>query len=226
MVKAVFFDLFFTLITPAYRKKSNEFDILGLSVEEWEKYAEDDSLYRERALGAVSSEMEIIEKIAAIMPFEVSDIQNQKILEARRERMRAALQNISDDLLDILRILKMWGVKIGLISNADRIDCRYWKESKLFSFFDDAVFSCEAGLLKPDRNIYELAMRRLEVSPDACLFVGDGGSDELYGAKSAGMRTVFTEALERKTGEDRSRIMAYADHHIQNFRELLNCMES
>lgn len=224
MIKAVCFDLFFTLITPAYGKNNNEFDILGLSAEEWEKYAEDASLYRERALGAVSSEMEIIDKIAALMPFEVSTIQKQKILEARRKRMRAALQNVSDDVLDVLKILSVKGIKIGLLSNADMIDCRYWNESRLSSFFDDALFSCEAGLLKPDRHIYELAMQRLGVLPDACLFVGDGGSDELYGAKSAGMRTVFTEALENKTGESRSRIMAYADYHIQNFRELLNCI--
>ena len=226
MIKAVYFDLFFTLITPAYGEKNNEFDILGLSVEEWEKYAEDASLYRERALGAVGSEMEIIDRIAAIMPFEVSDIQKQKVLEARRERMRTALQNVSADIIDALKILKRKEVKIGLISNADMIDCRYWKESRLCSFFDDAVFSCEVGLLKPDRHIYELAMRRLGVLPDVCMFVGDGGSEELYGARSAGMKTVFTEALVEKIGENRSHIMAQADHHIENFREVLNYIES
>ena len=78
--------------------------------------------------------------------------------------------------------------------------------------------------MKPDIHIYELAMRRLGVPPEICLFVGDGGSDELYGAKSAGMKTVFSEALEVKDDESRSRIMAYADHHIKNFREILSCI--
>ncbi|MDE7340247.1 MAG: HAD-IA family hydrolase [Lachnospiraceae bacterium] len=224
MIRAVYFDLFFTLITPAYGKQNNEFDLLGLSAEEWEKYAEEPLLYRERALGTVSSEMEIIEKIAAGMPFEVSAAQKQKVLGVRRERMRAALQNISDDIIDVLGTLKKKGIQIGLISNADRIDCRYWKESKLFPFFDDAVFSCDVGLLKPDIHIYKLAMQRLGVPPENCIFVGDGGSNELYGAKSAGMKTVFSEALEVKDDESRSRIMAYADHHIKNFREILSCI--
>ena len=50
MIKAIYFDLFFTLIIPAYEKTNSEFDILGLSMSEWEKYAEDASLYHERAL--------------------------------------------------------------------------------------------------------------------------------------------------------------------------------
>lgn len=224
MIKAVCFDLFFTLITPEYGKINNEFDLLGISREEWERYAEEPSLYRERALGTVDSEIEIIDKIAAITPFEISAAQRQKVLEARRERMRAALQNVSDDITGVLEILKKKEIQIGLISNADRIDCRYWKESKLFPFFDEAVFSCDVGLLKPDIHIYELAMQRLGVPPEICLFVGDGGSDELYGAKSAGMKTVFSEALEVKDDESRSRIMAYADHHIKNFREILSCI--
>lgn len=224
MIKAVYFDLFFTLITPAYGKRNNEYDLLGLSIEEWEKYAEEPSLYQERALGTVNSEMEIIDKIAAIMPFEISAIQKQKVLEARRERMRAALQNVSNEITGVLKIMKRKGMKIGLISNADRIDCRYWKESELSAFFDDAVFSCDVGLLKPDRHIYELAMQHLGVPPEVCLFVGDGGSNELQGAKSAGMKTVFTEALEIKDSESRSRIMAYADHHIENFSEIMKCI--
>lgn len=224
MIKAIYFDLFFTLIIPAYDKANSEFDILGLSMSEWEKYAEDASLYHERALGLVKSETEIIDKIIAGIPFDVNDIQKEKVLAAREKRMKDALQNISEDIIDVLKKLKSQNIKIGLISNADMIDCKYWKQSKLFPFFDDAVFSCHAGLLKPDRHIYELAMHNLNVLPEECLYVGDGGSEELYGAKSAGMRTVFTEALETKSSEKRNSIMAYADYHVNHFAEILDCI--
>jgi len=224
MIQAVFFDLFFTLIVPVYEKENSEFDILHLSMHEWEKYAEEDSLYRERALGLVKSEMEIIDKIAASMPFAVSDVQREMVLDARARRIKAALQNVSEAITDVLKVLKSQNIKIGLISNADLIDCKYWKQSKLFPFFDDAVFSCNVGLLKPDKRIYEFAMQRLKVLPNACLFVGDGGSEELYGAKAAGMKTVFTEALEAKSGGSRNRIMEHADYHIDHFAEILNCI--
>ncbi len=62
------------MIVPAYEKVSNEYNILDLSVGEWEQYAENDILYRERALGLVKNETEIMDKIMSLMPFEVSDI--------------------------------------------------------------------------------------------------------------------------------------------------------
>lgn len=125
MIKAIFFDLFFTLITPAYEKSNNEFDLLDLSVNQWERYAEDDILYRERALGMVKTETEIIDKIISNLPFEANDIQKRKVLNAREKRMKNALQSVSEEILDVLQKLKAMDIKLGLISNADVIDCKY-----------------------------------------------------------------------------------------------------
>lgn len=222
MIKAIYFDLFFTLIVPAYEKINNEYDILNLSVSEWEQYAENDMLYHERALGFVKSEIEIIDKIISLIPFEVSVVQKEQVLFAREQRMKNALTKISKEVLDTLQKLKSKDIKLGLISNADCIDCKYWNQSPLFKYYDDSVFSCNVGLLKPDRQIYELAMQRLHVSPEQCLFVGDGGSNELCGAKTAGMGTVFSEMLEKKNVEQRKSIVKYADYHIKHINELFN----
>lgn len=224
MIKAIYFDLFFTLIVPAYEKTNNEYDILNLSVSEWEQYAENDILYHERALGFVKSDIEIIDKIISLIPFEVSAVQKEQVLFAREQRMKNALKKISKEVLDTLQKLKSKDIKLGLISNADCIDCKYWNQSPLFKYFDDSVFSCNVGLLKPDRQIYELAMQRLHVSPEQCLFVGDGGSNELYGAKTAGMGTVFSEMLEKKNAEQKTSIVKYADYHIKHINELFNCL--
>ena len=222
MVKAIYFDLFFFLIVPAYEKTNNEYDILSLSVSEWEQYAENDILYHERALGFVKNEIEIIDKIMSLMPFKVSIIQKEQVLFAREQRMKNALKMISKEVLDTLQKLKLMDIKLGLISNADCIDCKYWDQSPLFRYFDDSIFSCNVGLLKPDRQIYELAMQRLNVFPEQCLFVGDGGSNELCGAKTAGMGTVFSEMLETKNAEQRKAIIKYADYQIKHINELFN----
>lgn len=222
MIKAIYLDLFFTLIVPAYEKTNNEYDILNLSVSEWEQYAENDILYHERALGIVKTEIEIIDKIMSLMPFKVSVAQKEQVLFAREQRMKNALTMISKEVLDTLQKLKLKDIKLGLISNADCIDCKYWNQSPLFRYFDDSIFSCNIGLLKPDKQIYELAMQRLNVSPEQCLFVGDGGSNELCGAKTAGMGTVFSEMLETKNAEQRKSIIKYADYHIKHINELFN----
>ncbi len=222
MIKAIYFDLFFTLIVPTYETTNNEYDILGLPVGEWEQYAENDILYHERALGFVKTEKEIIDKIVSLIPYEVSVVQKEQVLFARERRMKNALKLISKEILDTLGKLRLKDIKLGLISNADCIDCKYWNQSPLFKYFNDSIFSCNVGLLKPDRQIYELAMQRLNVSPEQCLFVGDGGSNELCGAKSAGMGTVLSEMLVTKNAEQRESIIKYADCHIKHINELFN----
>lgn len=221
MIKAIFFDLFFTLIVPVYDENINEYKILGLTPEEWEKYAEDDALYEERAMGFVKSEKEIIDKIADIMPIKVDEETRGRLLMAREHRMKTALQNVSPKILSSLKELRSKGIKICLISNADVIDSKYWNESPLSEFFDEAIFSCDVGLLKPGKRIYELAMEKTGYEPHQCMFVGDGGSSELKGAKSVGMQTVFTEMLDKKAPEQRERIMKDADHIVEDLEELV-----
>lgn len=224
-MKAVFFDLFFTLIVPCYSQVENEFDIVGLTLEKWEQYAENSVLYEERALGNVSSETEIIERILSAIPGRFTEEQKRQVLKARESRMRQALLNVPDEILQTLECLKRGDIKIGLISNADRIDCKYWGESELAPYFDITIFSCDAGLLKPDPRIYQMAMDKLMVNPADSVFVGDGGSEELAGAKRAGMRTIFSEFLDIKTDERRKEILQWADAHIMKFGDVLNYME-
>ena len=222
MINDVFFDLFFTLIKPDYPQYHNEFTILNLSMSEWEKYAEDNLLYQERALGLVKSESEIINKITENIPFPITISAKEEVLNARINRMKNALLNIPEEITSVLSALKQRNIKLGIISNADVIDCKYWHNSILFPFFDSTIFSCNVGILKPNRQIYELALHSLNVLPSDCIYIGDGGSNELYGAKSVGMKTIFTESLIVKDSVERNNILKYADYHVDNFIDILN----
>lgn len=219
-LRAVCFDLFFTLIVPAYDSKDNENDVLYMSTEEWERYAEAEALYRERAVGAERDEECIISKITDQVAFPVSSAQKKEILERRKCRMRRAMTHVDEKIVSALGRLRETGVKLCLISNADAIDCMFWQECPLSGYFDEVLFSCDVGILKPDLEIYQEALRRLECEPEETLFVGDGGSQELKGAKNAGMITVFTEYLDRKEGGKREEISRWADYQIDDFEEL------
>lgn len=219
-IKVIFFDLFFTLITPSYLDTKNENDILGFTIQEWEKYAENDELYNQRASGQVLNPEKIINDIISSIHIKTSNEQKSEILKLRQNRMKKALLNIDNEILVTLQKLKENGIKICLISNCDIIDVMYWRESPLCKLFDYAVFSYEVGFLKPDRHIYEIAVQRMQVNPIECCFVGDGGSNELFGAKQIGMKTVCSEYLEKKSEEKRKEILKYADYHISEFKEL------
>ena len=63
-----------------------------------------------------------------------------------------------------------------------------YAETPLAEWVDASVFSCLVRLKKPDPDIYELVCKYLRVSPNQCVYVGDGGSRELSGAQAVGMR--------------------------------------
>jgi putative hydrolase of the HAD superfamily len=94
------------------------------------------------------------------------------------------------DAVPTLEQLAGRGLKLGLITDCTADVPDLWGASALAPLVDAAVFSAVEGMHKPDRRMYELACERLAVSAESCLYVGDGGSDELNGAVAAGMQAV------------------------------------
>ena len=225
MIKAVCFDLFSTLIHATYPKEFSELDVVKMPWREYESYSEGAEIYRERATGKVTTEEEMMVKIAAALPMELSEEEITRLHAGRDYRMRVAFEQIRDDAVDMLAALKARGIKIGLISNADLMDKKYWEISRLAPFFDDVIFSCDVGVMKPALEIYECSMKRLGVTPDMCLFVGDGGSNEIFGAKRAGMKTVLTEEIHTRAAEQRAKILEDADYRIDRFDEIVKIVD-
>ena len=95
-----------------------------------------------------------------------------------------------DGAVETLEELQRRGFKRGVISVCSSDVEELWDETELAPHVDDVVLSCAVGLSKPDPRIYELACDRLDVTPDECLFAGDGANDELAGARRVGMHAV------------------------------------
>jgi len=220
MIKAVCFDLFSTLISATYPKDRSELDIVKMSWQEYESYSEGAEIYRERATGHVKTEEEMMRKIAEALPMELTADEVEQLRALRDRRMCIAFSGIRDDVVEMLGKLKQKGLKIGLISNADLMDKKYWDSSRLAPNFDDVIFSCDVGMMKPERGIYELAAANLGVKTEECLFIGDGGSSELWGAKQAGMTTVMAETFHIRPEETRMKILEWADYRVSRFEEI------
>ncbi|MFJ8162363.1 HAD family hydrolase [Streptomyces sp. NPDC096136] len=102
----------------------------------------------------------------------------------------------ADGAVETLTRLKASGVPIGLVSNCSSDVRDMLDASDLGPLIDVSVLSAEAGLMKPDPEIFLLAARRLGVDSGACLYVGDGHDDELDGASSAGMTAALLDLGE------------------------------
>jgi putative hydrolase of the HAD superfamily len=94
-------------------------------------------------------------------------------------------------LLDSLRSL---GLKTGIVANSWPDPGRVLRADAasfgLAGRVDVMVFSEEAGVRKPDPEIFFLACRRLEVDPSEAMYVGDNLETDVEGAARAGLRTV------------------------------------
>lgn len=75
--------------------------------------------------------------------------------------------------VSVLRSLREMGLRTSVLSNAQGNVQRLLKEYGLSDFFDDVVDSALVGLEKPDRRVYMLALKRMGLQPDNCVYVGD-----------------------------------------------------
>ncbi|MGY4907845.1 HAD family hydrolase [Micromonospora aurantiaca (nom. illeg.)] len=120
---------------------------------------------------------------------------DEQVARAAAHRLTLAhrvLGRVSPATLDVLDALRERGHRLALISNATSETAEAWPGGPLARRFDVTVFSCEAGLAKPDPAIYRAAAQRLGVAPADCVYVGDGADGELAGAAAAGMTVIRT----------------------------------
>ncbi|MDR0589100.1 MAG: HAD hydrolase-like protein [Spirochaetaceae bacterium] len=213
------FDLFFTLINPLDRDaaEESEYSVLGMDREDFEaRYTAD---YGTWGRGKLRDPGQIMARTLRGLGFPRDRI--HRAAEARMERIRRAIYGVEEKKLLLLRELRKWGYKTALVSNADVMDIRYWPGSALSLAFDEIIFSCEEGLLKPDPRIFALAAEKLRVESGACLYVGDGGHRELTGARAVGMIPVLTtEYIRRAWPEKIGTLRKDADRVIQNLDEI------
>ena len=95
-------------------------------------------------------------------------------IEAFYGRFLEMIDGIYEENLKIALNLKKNGKKIYILSNfpGDQFD-NFMKENKFLNEFDDMVISGKVGLKKPDKRIYELAIKKFDCNPSKTLFIDD-----------------------------------------------------
>ncbi|MCC7129293.1 MAG: hypothetical protein B6D39_01255 [Anaerolineae bacterium UTCFX2] len=96
---------------------------------------------------------------------------------------------VDETLIEYIRSLRE-EYKIGLLSNAFS-DLRNYVTSiwKIADVFDDLLISAEVGLVKPDPEIYQLALQRLAVPADQAVFIDDIPAN-VEGARRVGLHAI------------------------------------
>lgn len=96
-----------------------------------------------------------------------------------------------------------------------------WAKAELRStgldeFFPTVLVSGDFGYRKPDRRLFEEALKAMNLQASEVVFVGNDMYRDVYGAHAAGMKTVFFKSNQG----DHEYHGADADYIIYDFREL------
>ncbi len=190
MKKAVLFDFWGTLVQQgAYSplKQTYKFMrprmVFGDFVEKFERVAmtkpyDDQALMFKDAFDAfgLRSQDWIVEKLIGIW--------NKNKLLAR----------LYPDTMQALEMLKSKGIKIAIVSNTPKLSVDGLLEKfGLDKLFDAVCFSYEAGVLKTDTEMFDLALGKLGVGREDAVMVGDSLETDIAGAEKAGVLAVLVD---------------------------------
>lgn len=118
---------------------------------------------------------------------------------------------------ELLATLRQASCRLGLISNGNgRTQRRKLQAIGAINAFDSLLISEEAGLQKPDREVFELSLRQLGVAADNAWYVGDHPLYDVNGARAAGMRAVWMAGVHPWPAE-----LAEPEYVIHDLRELI-----
>lgn len=108
---------------------------------------------------------------------------------------------INGETIALVEDLKRSGFRLLILSNMNfpgkarlQGQARFLDGKDWYALFDDVLLSCDLGLMKPERAIYEACIARAGCAPGACLFIDDM-EPNVMGAREAGMEALrFTRA--------------------------------
>jgi putative hydrolase of the HAD superfamily len=100
-----------------------------------------------------------------------------------------------DGLDETLDDLAARGISTGVISNSDgRLEWRL-DEIGILDRFDFVIDSAIVGISKPDRRIFQDALKRSGLEPSEAVYVGDYYEVDVRGARAAGLSAVLFDPV-------------------------------
>lgn len=99
--------------------------------------------------------------------------------------------SVDQDKINIINSIKVHA-KVAIITNGSTQRQRAKIiNTNLSGCFDIVIISEEVGFSKPDKRIFELALNKLNVQPEATLFVGDDIEKDIGGCQNANIKGIW-----------------------------------
>jgi len=202
-LKAVLFDVDFTLVKPGPDLGPEGYQLLGRRF----GLELDPALYPEARVAAIETiernpELDHDEEVWVLFTERIirgmggdSDRAYECAVEMTRGWEQAANFELYEDTLPVLAELRAHGLKIGLVSNTGRDLVAFVAHHALD--VDAALGSATHGKTKPHPAIFQAALDELGVSAEEAAMVGDSPEDDIEGARALGMGAFLVDRDDR-----------------------------
>jgi putative hydrolase of the HAD superfamily len=202
--RAVIFDYFGTLTTSTPAAVWDELAArsaapLGIPAARWRQALRDS--WAERVTGRLGGLPETLAVLARRCGADPAPAALAEAVASRRAGQRDLIRSLRPEAEPTLRLLHARAIPVGVLSESTVELAEAWPSLPIAGLVTARVLSCEEGRRKPDLELFRTAARRLGVPPRECLYVGDGGDDELPGASAAGMSAYLLRAADREDGK-------------------------
>lgn len=94
------------------------------------------------------------------------------------------------EILTLIDELKDSGYQVALLSNMYKPLAWIARRFGHLEIFDPIIISCEVNCAKPDKQIYKIILKNLNIDANKCLFVDDR-SENIATAKNLGMSVLL-----------------------------------
>ena len=106
------------------------------------------------------------------------------------------------ELFNKLFKLKKQGYKVAVLSDQWFLSKEALMPEKIYKNFDETIVSCDVGVRKPNQKIYQLAVKKLKVSPKEILFI-DNQKWNILPAKKLGMNTILFKSNKQLFSDEK-----------------------
>jgi 2-haloalkanoic acid dehalogenase type II len=94
--------------------------------------------------------------------------------------------------VELLTTLRERGLKIGIITNNMTVEqVEKLAHCGITDLIDDLLTAEDAQVTKPDPRIFQMALARLNTSPDKAVMVGDSWASDVLGARTVGICAIW-----------------------------------
>ena len=152
--------------------------------------------YMKRFMRGEISEAEYWQELRSKYGFSIHDSISDEF-----KKWRGLVAN--DEILALAKEAKDKGFNIAILSNVIEPTYNVIEQAGYYDLFDEIIASCKVGYVKPEKEIYNIALDRFDVTAQESIFIDDKQT-LLDPANEMGFKTILAQNPEQIISEVRA----------------------